>query len=115
MRDAGYSLRENVMIPFENPVKPDEVAFNRAHKKSRCTIERGVGILKSRFRCLCKQSGGAIAFDVHRTCRIIASCIVLHNYCRDRNIAIEIDEDIEKEFKLCLTSFSKAADSVSLS
>ena len=59
--------------------------------------ERSIGVLKSRFRCLCKQSGGAIQFDVDIACSIIGACAVLHNYCRFRNIPFEVAADIEAD------------------
>lgn len=94
--DSGYSLRRNMMIPFEDPQTPAEEDYNRAHKKARCSVERAIGVWKSRFRCLCKQSGGAIQFEVEVACSIIAATAVLNNYCRDRNIHQSIDEDVMK-------------------
>ena len=60
-------------------------------------MERSIGVLKSRFRCLCKQSGGAIQFDVDIVCSIIGACAVLHNYFRFRNIPLEVAADIEAD------------------
>ena len=74
------------MIPILEPQSVEEVAFNKAHKKCRCTIERAIGTIKSRFRCLCKQSGGSMQFDLRINCNVIAACTVLHNYCGNRNI-----------------------------
>lgn len=93
--DSGYSQRTGMMIPLADPTTRSEQAYNAAHKKCRCTIERAIGTLKSRFRCLCKQTGGCLQFDLDVNCNIIASCTVLHNYCRSRNMshqpALEID------------------------
>ena len=82
------------MIPFEYSQTPGEEKFNRAHKKSRCSVERAIGVWKSRFRCLCKQSGGAIQFEVDMACSIIAATAVLNNYCRDSNIHQSVDDDV---------------------
>ena len=78
-----------------DPVGKADIAYNKAHKKCRYGMERSIGVLKSRFRCLCKQSGGAIQFDVAIACSIIGACAVLHNYRRFRNIPFEVAADIE--------------------
>ena len=36
-------------------------------------------------------------FDIEVVCPIIMSCIVLHNYCRMRNMDFPIAADIEEE------------------
>ena len=50
--DSGYALKPYMLIPFLNPVTPGERHYNYAHKKTRVTIERSFGVLKSRFLCL---------------------------------------------------------------
>ena len=97
--DSGYELRPHMMIPYLDPASAGEMMFNKHHKKCRCTIERAIGTLKFRFRCTCKQSGGAIPFDVEIFCQIIMSCVVLHNYCRNRNIPFPIAADIEDDIR----------------
>ena len=92
--DSGYNQRRTMMIPLLEPQTDKEIAYNTAHKKCRCSVERAIGVLKSRFRCLCKQTGGGIQFDVKICCDIIAACTVLHNYCRKRNIAYDIAADV---------------------
>jgi hypothetical protein len=83
-----------MMIPLAEPQSAKEVAYNGSHKKCRGTIERAIGVLKSRFRCLCKQNGGSLQFDVRMCCNIIAACTVLHNYCRERNFPFEIAAEV---------------------
>ena len=95
--DSGYNQRAKMMISILDPVGKADIAYNKAHKKCRCGVERSIGVLKSRFRCLCKQSGGAIQFDVDIACSIIGACAVLHNYCRFRNIPFEVAADIEAD------------------
>ena len=97
--DSGYNQRAEMMIPILDPVGKAVIAYYKAHKKCRCGEERSIGVLKSRFRCHCKQSGGAILFDVDIVCSIIGACAVLHNlnYCRFRNIPFEVAADIEAD------------------
>ena len=97
--DSGYELRPHMMIPYLDPASAGEMMFNKHHKKCRCTIERAIETLKSRFRCTCKQSSGAIPFEVEMFCQIIMSCVVLHNYCRNRNIPFPIAADIEDDIR----------------
>ena len=88
-----------MMVPFDEPQNAVEEKFNVAHKKTRNTIDRAIGVLKSRFRCLCRQSGGAINFDVELVCTIIMSCIVIHNNCTNHNISFIMAEDVEQEIR----------------
>ena len=94
--DSGYSQREEMMIPFLECTNSAEEVFNKCHKRSRSVVERAIGVLKSRFRCLCKQSGGAIRFDETTACLIFISCVVLHNYCIDRNFPSPIAPDVQQ-------------------
>ena len=83
--------RETLMTPLTDDVlSSKEMTYNRCHKKCRCCVERAIGLLKSRFRCLCKQSGGGIQYNERTCCFIITSCVVLHNYCRLRNISHDV-------------------------
>ena len=92
--DSGYMQRASMMIPIEEPKGKREAAYQKAHTKTRNCIERAFGVYKSRFRCLCKQSGGSIQFDVDLSCKIIGACAALHNYCRKRNIPFEVAPDV---------------------
>ena len=94
--DSGYSLREEMMIPFLECTNSAEEIFNKSHKRSRSVVERAIGVLKSRFRCLCKQSGGAIRFDETTACLIFISCVVLHNYCLERNFPSRVAPDVQQ-------------------
>ena len=50
--DSGYALRSYLMTPYLNPVLPWQRRFNRAHKKTRCLVERVIGIWKRQFHVL---------------------------------------------------------------
>ena len=42
-----------MMVPL---LDEKQRSYNKAHKKCRCSIERAIRVLKSRFRCLCKKT-----------------------------------------------------------
>jgi len=50
--DNGYGCTQYLLTPYNARQSPSEVRFKRAHKTTRCTIERAFGILKRRFHCL---------------------------------------------------------------
>ena len=48
-----------------------EKRYNEAHKKCRCTVERAIGFLKSRFRCLCRKTDGGKQYKESTACNMI--------------------------------------------
>ena len=80
--DRRYGIQPYLLTPF----RPDSVStqpqkrYQKAHTKTRNTIERAFGLWKARFRCL-DASGGALQFDPSRCCLIITATAVLHNMC----------------------------------
>lgn len=57
----------------------------RAHKRTRCLVERSIGQWKRRFAVL---QGIIRVKSPGYVCRIIELCAMLHNICKDRNLAI---------------------------
>ncbi|KAI4462422.1 hypothetical protein MML48_4g00013483 [Holotrichia oblita] len=55
--DSGYPLQPYLLTPVPDvqPNSPEE-RFNRAHSSARNCVERCIGTLKTRFRCLLLQS-----------------------------------------------------------
>ena len=51
--DSGYSHTPFLFIPYTDPVEGYKIRFNRAHKTTRCTIERSFGILKRKDSTYC--------------------------------------------------------------
>lgn len=53
--DSAFPLKMFLMTPFLHPSSAEMESYNFAHTKTRNTIERAFGVLKSRFRCLDKS------------------------------------------------------------
>ena len=73
--DSGYPCTKFLMTPYTQPQSPSQKKFNRAHKTTRCVIERSFGLLKCRFHILHSK----IRMSPDRVCTITAACFVLHN------------------------------------
>ena len=118
--DSGYAQRETMMVPLSNPQTDQEKRYYEAHKKCRCSVERTIGVLKSRFRCLCRKTGGGIQYHEKTACNIIVSCMVLYNYCRSRNMDFPVDQEVaemiekENKMKIVRKSSENTTDTVSL-
>ncbi|ODM89276.1 putative nuclease HARBI1, partial [Orchesella cincta] len=92
--DSGYPLETILLTPFPNSATdPIELAYNIAHTKTRCVVERTIGHWKSRFRSLCR-SGGYMSYDEKKSSHLITCSAVLHNICKSYRIPLlEEDED----------------------
>lgn len=97
--DSGYPLQPVLMTPYLNPVEGSaEARYNRSHIRARNCIERTIGVLKARFRCLLKERVARYAPEF--VGNLVNTCCVLHNLCMNYNIEYqeEGDEaDIDRE------------------
>ena len=91
--DSLYPLKPYLLTPLQNPVSPQERAYNRAHKKTRCLIERTFRIWKMRFLYLHKY-GGCLMFSPERCVKVIITTCILHNICIKRRLAL-VQERVE--------------------
>ena len=78
--DRGYPLLSWCITPFKKgpmgwPLSRDEVWFNRKHSSTRMSVERGFGILKSRF----KEIGTKSSLKLDFLSTVVHCCCVLHN------------------------------------
>nr|XP_034332395.1 putative nuclease HARBI1 [Crassostrea gigas] len=86
--DSGYPSKRWLLTPFLRPNQGCQTNYNRAHKKTRSIVERGIGQLKRRFHVL----HGEIRLSPDKTCQAIVACCILHNICKDRQIPCPLDD-----------------------
>lgn len=86
--DSGYPLEPFLLTPFLHPPagSPEE-NFNRHLASARNCVERCIGLLKMRFRCLLKER--VARYTPHFVGQLFNACAVLHNLCLDYNIGFD--------------------------
>ncbi|KAK4326393.1 hypothetical protein Pmani_003109 [Petrolisthes manimaculis] len=87
--DSGYPCQPWLLTPYLQPRNVAQEAYNRAHKRTRCVVERGIGQLKRRFHVL----HGEIRVDQIKTSKIVMVCAALHNLCKERNLGLPDEHD----------------------
>ncbi|KAI8115145.1 putative nuclease HARBI1 [Lucilia cuprina] len=86
--DSGYGLEPFLLTPYKDVSSGmPEHKFNNKHASGRNIVERIIGVLKSRFRCLL----GTLLYTPQKVVQIINVCCALHNICREFNIEFEED------------------------
>lgn len=88
--DSGYPLEPWLLTPFAQPNSIECQMFNSAHSKARSTVERAIGLLKGRWRCLCKQR--TLHYKPAVCSKIINACAALHNICIQMDDVLPADE-----------------------
>lgn len=114
--DSGYGQQPWLLVPFKQPLTVAQEAYNKAHRIARHRVERCIGVLKARFRCLCKQR--IPMYSPATAGRIINACAILHNILLDANypmpteaeIAEQADTDDEEEEEGILDEYHVLAD-----
>ncbi|KAH6935481.1 hypothetical protein HPB50_006181 [Hyalomma asiaticum] len=89
--DSGYPLEPWLLTPVPGNPAPGtpEAEYNKEHTSMRNVVERCIGVLKSRFRCL--QSYQTLLYKPDRAAGIVSACAARHN------IALEAGEPVFAE------------------
>ena len=78
------------MTPYRSTVEGSaEATFNTKHAKARNIVERTIGVLKNRFRCL--LGARQLHYKPSKAIKMVNVCAALHNIC------IEFGVDITSE------------------
>uniref|UniRef100_A0AAR2LKZ6 Putative nuclease HARBI1 n=1 Tax=Pygocentrus nattereri TaxID=42514 RepID=A0AAR2LKZ6_PYGNA len=85
--DSGYPLKRWLLTPFPNPQSTEERRYNDVHTLTRSVVERTIGLLKGRWRCL-DASGGRLLYNPEKVCRIVRACAVLHNMAQQNGLPL---------------------------
>ncbi|KAH7980386.1 hypothetical protein HPB49_015464 [Dermacentor silvarum] len=74
--DSGYPLDPWLLtpVPGHPPMQTAEGKYNTAHATLRSVVERCIGLLMSRFRCL--QRYLTVLYEPERAANIVAACAV---------------------------------------
>lgn len=68
------------MTPYRSPDEGSNHSnFNIVHAKTRNIIERTIGVLKNRFRCL--LGARQLHYTPQKASKIVNVCAALHNIC----------------------------------
>lgn len=105
--DSGYPLEPWLMTPIlDVDENTPEGRYTTAHCRARNSIERCIGLLKSRFRCLLKHR--TLQYDPIIAGKIINTCVVLHNICIRNNVLLEepIENEEEDNFIACNENYN---------
>ncbi|KAE8745127.1 hypothetical protein FOCC_FOCC008192 [Frankliniella occidentalis] len=62
-----------------------EWRYTRLHCRGRSSVERCIGVLKGRWRCLLWER--SLHYQPDKAGKIAQACVVLHNFLRARNVA----------------------------
>ncbi|XP_060809927.1 putative nuclease HARBI1 [Amyelois transitella] len=88
--DSGYAQREYMMTPIMDAAagSPEE-HYTKMHVTARNTVERTIGALKNRWRCLLGHR--VLHYHPDVAAKIINACCVLHNMCNRAHLIMEDD------------------------
>lgn len=105
LADNGYPLQPWLLKPYETPTTPAQKSYNKYHKKLRSLVERAIGLLKARFRCLLLER--KLRYDPLMAGYIIYSCSTLHNFLINKNYPVD---DIEPVYENIIPDFDEELD-----
>ncbi|XP_020488383.1 putative nuclease HARBI1 [Labrus bergylta] len=92
--DGGYPCLPTLLTPYPDPEPGPQQNFNEAHCRTRAQVDKTIGLLKARFKCLRHLR----VTNPTRACDIIAACVVLHNIATirgEQHPAVQIEDPTE--------------------
>lgn len=94
--DSGYPSECWLLTPILNAVDGSrEAAYTAKHIKARNCVERCIGVLKGRFRCILKHR--TLEYAPVKAGKIINACAILHNMCTMARLPLPAEEAEETE------------------
>lgn len=85
--DSGYPQRKSMMTPIvDAPDGTPEAYYTLKHVHTRNIVERTIGVLKARFRCLLVHR--VLHYDPWVAGSIVNACVMLHNICNKANLGV---------------------------
>lgn len=93
--DNGYGLKPYLLTPYLQPSNAAEKRYNDVQTKTRNVVERCIGVLKNRWRCLFKTN--ALRFTPKKCCETVIACCVLHNLARAAGLEEEEQNLVPEE------------------
>ncbi|XP_045760645.1 putative nuclease HARBI1, partial [Maniola jurtina] len=92
--DSGYAQRPWMMTPILDAAagSPEE-HYTKLHCRVRNSVERCIGVLKARWRCL--LSHRVLHYDPVVAAKVVNACVCLHNIANVRNVPIPEDDSGE--------------------
>lgn len=94
--DAGYPLEPYLITPFRSAEDGTaESRFNYIHAQARNVVERAIGVLKNRFRCI--LGARQLHYKPKMAGKITSVCAALHNICIHYKIESTVEPDESTE------------------
>ncbi|KAJ1178028.1 hypothetical protein NDU88_003277 [Pleurodeles waltl] len=90
--DSGYPNLSWLLIPVRKARTRAEERYNEAHGRTRRIIERTIGLLKARFRCL-HLTGGSLSYSPKKVSQIVVAFCMLHNLALRRKVPFLQEEE----------------------
>jgi len=94
--DDSFPLSDNIVKPYpQRNMTREQRIFNYRLSRARRIFENAFGILSSRFRILLN----AINLEPDKTSSIVLACCYLHNFLRQKNIQIFLQDSFDFEVR----------------
>ncbi|XP_042147487.1 uncharacterized protein LOC121836603 [Ixodes scapularis] len=94
--DNGYTCSQHLLTPVlgARPDSPEE-EYNTRPKSTRNAIERVIGQLKNKFRCLIRK----LEISLDTTKAVIVAACVLFNIAKDHNDEDDFSSDSDTDYE----------------